>query len=95
MAASFARPKAILRQALCSSFYPQLRTLFGAVGTAEKCHTGREQMQQPGMLFDHLVGAGEQRRRHREAQRPRRNQVHNQIEFRRLLDRDVARLRPA
>jgi hypothetical protein len=45
--------------------------------------------------IDHLVGAGEQRRRHVEAERFRGRQVHDQIEFGRLLDREVARLCPA
>ncbi len=45
-------------------------------------------------LLDHLVGAEEKRGRNAEAERLRRDQVHDEIEFGRLLDRDVARLRP-
>jgi hypothetical protein len=44
------------------------------------------------VLFDHLVGAGEHRRRHSEAEGLRSNQVDDQIEFGRLLDRNVGRL---
>jgi hypothetical protein len=47
------------------------------------------------LSFDHLIAAGEQRRRHAEAERLRGLQVDSQFEFCRLLDRDVARLRPA
>jgi hypothetical protein len=36
-------------------------------------------------LFDHLIGAGEQDRRHIKAERPHRDQVDNQIELGRLL----------
>jgi hypothetical protein len=43
--------------------------------------------------LDHLVGAREQDRRDIEAQSLRRDQVHDEIEFGRLLDRDVRRLR--
>ena len=40
-------------------------------------------------LFDHLVGAREQRPRNFKT-----DQVDDEVEFGRLLDRDVARLRP-
>jgi hypothetical protein len=92
MAASFARPKATLRQALCSSFYPQLRTLFGAVGTAEKCHTGREQMQQPGMLFYHFVRAREQRRRKFDPERLGCLEIEHQPQLGGSLYRQIGRL---
>jgi hypothetical protein len=51
----------------------------------------REQMQH-GMLFDHLVGASEQQRRHVEAERLRRLEVDHQLELGWLLNRQIARL---
>src|SRR5262245_36898467 len=45
--------------------------------------------------LDHLVGAGEQRRRNRQAQRRGGDQVDDEIELGRLLDRQAGRLRPA
>lgn len=43
--------------------------------------------------FDDLVGAGENPRRDRQAQRMRGLLIHKQIELRRLLDRQISRLR--
>ena len=45
-------------------------------------------------LFDHLIGSRKQRRGGLETERLGRNQVNYEIEFGRLLDRDVAWLRP-
>ena len=42
-----------------SPFYPQLRTLLRAVGTAEKCHKRLRAAAANTKLLDHLVGAGE------------------------------------
>src|SRR5262249_26708421 len=46
-------------------------------------------------LLDNLVGACEERRRYREAERLRRNQVYDEIELSRLLDRQLRWFRPA
>ena len=43
-------------------------------------------------LFDHLVGAGEQRRWHVEAERSGGRQIDDQFELARLHDRQVLRL---
>jgi hypothetical protein len=45
------------------------------------------------LLFDHLVGAGDERRRHVEAQRPGDLEVDHQFELRRLLDRQFSGFR--
>jgi hypothetical protein len=42
-------------------------------------------------LFDHLVDAGEQRRRHGQAKRLRGLEIDDQIEFGRLLDWNILR----
>jgi hypothetical protein len=44
-----------------------------------------------GALFDHLVGASEQRRRHAEAQRSGRLQIDDELELDRLLHRQDVR----
>src|SRR5262249_25161880 len=48
-----------------------------------------------GFSFDHLVGAGEQRRRHFKTKCLRGNKIHNKLELRRLLDWYIAGLGPA
>jgi hypothetical protein len=45
------------------------------------------------ILFDHLVGAGEQRRRHLEAERLCRLKVDDKLELDRGLDGKLAQLR--
>jgi hypothetical protein len=56
--------------------------------------TGREHMQQTALLFDHLVGAGEQRRRHGEAERLRSLEVDHQFQVSGKFDRQIARRHP-
>ena len=53
-----------------SPFYPQLRTLVGAAGTAASCQEATYAPQQTAPLFDHLVGEGESRRTGTVANRP-------------------------
>ena len=50
--------------------------------------------QQKRRLFDHLIGAGQQRLRQVEAKRLRSLHVDDEIELGRLLDRDVSWLCP-
>src|ERR1700730_17418672 len=45
------------------------------------------------LSFDDIVGEGEERRRDCEAERLRGLEVNDQLEFRRLLDREVGRFR--
>ena len=45
-------------------------------------------------LFDHLVGAREHGRRHGEVERLGGDQIYNEVEFGRLLDRKIGGLRP-
>src|SRR5262245_15754052 len=51
--------------------------------------SGCEQMQQVAPLLDHLVGTGEDRRRHVEAERFRRLEVNRQLVLGRCLHRKV------
>ena len=67
-----------------SPFSTQLRTLADPLGTAEKCQEATYAAQQRTLLFDHLVGDGEQRRRNLKAERLGRLQVNDELEFGRL-----------
>jgi hypothetical protein len=49
-------------------------------------------LQQKCLLFDHLVGAGQQRRWNRNADGSRRLEIDGEIEFDRRLDRQIARI---
>ena len=48
-----------------------------------------------GGSFDHLVGGDEQARRHVQANRLRHDQVNDEIELSRPLDRTIGGLRPS
>jgi hypothetical protein len=59
-----------------------LRMLLPAV-----CHKETYAAQQIALLFDHLIGAGEQRRRNGEPERLSGRQVNDEVKLGRLLDR--------
>src|SRR5215471_7495502 len=56
-------------------------------------NSGLMQCSKKSSLFDHLVGAGEQRRWHGEAERLGGREIDHQLEFRGLLNRKIAGLR--
>jgi hypothetical protein len=71
-------------------------------GCLEKLHAARYErfpvgkfhrdLPSHGSLLDHLVGAGEQRRRHREAERAGRLEIDHELELGRLMHRKACRL---
>jgi hypothetical protein len=46
---------------LLSPAYPEQRTLVGVAGMSQSCQERTHALQQKAPLFDHLVGASEQR----------------------------------
>src|SRR5215469_11729849 len=75
-----------------------LGTLLPALPSAGRGAQARPSLRRPAgariraVSFDNLVGAGEDRRRDRQAESPGGLEVHNQLELGRLLDRQVGRL---
>src|ERR1700682_297599 len=67
--------------------FPQQQTLLSPAVTSVSCHD-----QTSRASFDHLVGAAEQREWHCEAERLGGLEVYEQLNFRRLHDRQVGRL---
>ena len=62
--------------------------------TTRTAKSGCEQSQQGSHLFDHLVSGGEERWRYSEAEHPGGLRVDDQLELRRLHNRQFGRLRP-
>ena len=62
---------------------------------ANRVTTASQRIAAKRSLFDHIVGEGEQRWRHGEAERLRGKEVDSEIELGRLFDREVGRFRSA
>src|ERR1700676_1232525 len=67
--------------------FPDKQTCSKSIGMSQRC--------QQATSFDHVIGAGEQRRWHAEAERLRSLEIDNQVKLGRLFDRNVARLGPS
>jgi hypothetical protein len=74
--------------------YPDNRTSSGHAGMSGLCHEETHAPQQRAELFDHLVGASEERLRHREAQRFCSLQIDKKFIVGRRLNRKIGRFFP-
>ena len=77
------------RPSCCASAAPGRRAIASKTSAQRNCLTSLLPS------FDHLVGAGDQWRRQLDPERLRSLQIHDQIEFGGLLNRQVARFGPA
>src|SRR5882724_11166958 len=59
---------------------------------SEMCQQLAHAPQQTAWLFDHLIGAAEQHRWHFEAERFRSLEIDTQLEFGRLVKRNISRI---
>ena len=62
--------------------------------TMPSCAALRNRRRSVQLLFDHLVGAGKQRLREVEPEGSRRRKIDDELEFGRLLDRQIAGFAP-
>jgi len=79
-------PRAVANCPTPDSHYGTRHGRVGGTGSSNRVRAVRS------ALLDDLVGAREQRLRHRQAERLRGLQVDHQLEFGRLLDRQIGRL---
>ena len=77
------------------SFTPNTGSLNDRAKSTSRAKLGQSALQQNGDLFDHLVGEREQARWHGDAERLGSREIDNELEFGRLLDRDITGLCPA
>ena len=77
---------AILNSNVC--FIPDSGHPADAVGMSAKCHTDSHTPAK-ALLFDHLVGAQQERVRHFQAEQLGRGQVNDEVKFRGLLDGQI------
>src|SRR5262245_6710645 len=61
----------------------------------QKISAGKFHLEPPFTSFHHLGGGGKQRRRHLQAERIGSREINEEIEFGRLLDRELGWLRSA